>query len=250
MGTQKIRFTGTTRYGSLSIKVSDKLVYAYGYEISGVNSLIFQPNSTNKVYFTGTNGMLMLSFKEGNINNGTCFVLGAQNMIVWMEGSPDKSLFRPNAQYYLSGGPSNLECDVWDGEGLSGNISFTFPATSALSELSLTTSNGNMNVNLSENEPTYGTWQMSWGNNPTAIFVPSESHILFKPKVNAKPNVSQSVDVMVGGQATTYNVNTNPQVSLEAGKDMQVQISSPAPTVTVDYTNTTTPVITDTPTGG
>lgn len=129
-------------------------------------------------------------------------------------------------------------------------LNFTVPPTTEIYNINLMSSFGGVNIEPSATENTYGTWPMSYGSNITLTASGKLAHLLLTPKVATKPNVSQSVDVTVDGTTTTYPLTQNPNIDLWAGKDVKVEVSSPAPTVTVDYTNTSTPVITDTPTGG
>lgn len=129
-------------------------------------------------------------------------------------------------------------------------LNFTVPPTTEIYNINLSSAFGGVNIEPSATEDTYGTWPMSYGSNITLTASGKLAHLLLTPKVATKPNVSQSVDVTVNGTTTTYPLTQNPNIDLWAGKDVKVEVSSPAPTVTVDYTNTSTPVITDTPTGG
>lgn len=181
-----------------------------------------------------------------------CFSVG-NNYLSWACSS-EISIKNESYEYSYSGFSNSLSNQTftinYSDDVPVTQLNFTVPPTTEIYNINLMSDFGGVNIEASATENTYGTWPMSYGTNITLTASGKLAHLLLTPKVSTKPNVSQNVDVTVDGITTTYPLTQNPNIDLWAGKDVKVEVSSPAPTVTVDYTNTSTPVITDTPTGG
>lgn len=264
-----------TNGSDLHIEVSDDLMDMYVME-SAMGSTPLSTNQPVSTTITGAinnSGSAIHIYYNTNVYNKTPVTAGflmfggryVQGLSYYMLAEIFATLYISNKTggwslvYYDQYGNTNVvnlttsnqnnvyECYMPDLTEGTTSLQFTIPPSTTIDQISISsvTGEGYSTVTPSPTDNTYLYYNSGYGNG-TITATSKQSSINLK-RTSIGENVNVSADVLQNGNTTTYNMPpSNPTITMSAGENVNITIAAPAPEVTVDYTNTSTPVVTNT----
>lgn len=130
-------------------------------------------------------------------------------------------------------------------------INFTIPPTSDYSSITLSQDGKSVTQNTNPVHSQSLIWPTSNGTSPSISIDINHATLGIRPAITSVPNVETYATVSINGVDTKYKLGTViPDTDIPPNVFVDLSIQSTAPEITIDYNNTSAPVITNTPTGG
>lgn len=131
------------------------------------------------------------------------------------------------------------------------NFYLTIPPTSEYSSVTLSQDGKSVTQNTNPANSQSLIWPISNGIQPNISVDINHATLGIRPAITSAPNVETYATVSINGVDTKYKLGAViPDTDIPPNVSVDLSIQSTAPEITIDYNNTSAPVITNTPTGG